>query len=740
MGGHSYLKKTFLITFFFAILISCKKEEYTAVATDNHYVGNISCVSCHKTEHDQWSTSHHFMAMQPANDLTVLGDFNNVIFVADGVTSRFFKKNNKFYINTEGEDGKYQDFEIKFTFGFKPLQQYLVVFPGGRMQPTRASWDTEKKKWFNQYSGDKIPAGDWLHWTGNGQNWNTMCASCHSTNLKKGYDVKTDTYKTTYNDINVSCESCHGPGKIHIDYIKSSEYKDHKKTVGSFLKGYKGEGQMAQINNCGNCHARRVDITGSVLPTKVFMDDFIEELPTNTFFYADGQMKEEDYNYTSFLQSKMFHKGVQCTNCHNPHSGKLKKEGSLVCSQCHAITKYNTPKHTMHLIQSKEVNCIACHMPSKLYMGIDLRHDHSFRIPRPDLSAKYGTPNTCNSCHKDKSADWAAQAIAKNFGKNRKYHFSDDLIPASKLNTESQGHFNNLLKNTTTPNIVKAAVMEYISQLNGDKTLEILLNHLNDNAPSVRFRTLKGLNDFDPSFWIEKASPLLKDNVRGVRIAAAELFLTIPEEQIASNYRTALESAKKEYEKFIIYQTDFAQGNVQAGDYYSRLGNLQMAEKFYKRAVKKDNRLTIAHINLASTLNALEKNDEALQHLLVAQKLEPKSDHVYYTLGLLYAEMKNNDLAIKSLQKAIALNSSNIQAYYNYGLILQQNNNSVAAEKVFRQALKVDPTNGNVLYALTILYAQQNNISKAVEVGMVLKQYHGNNPDYQPLLQNLKLL
>jgi tetratricopeptide (TPR) repeat protein len=733
IGAFLLLATTFIIIF------ECCKPGATEAPTKNEFTGNISCQSCHKQEHNEWLTSHHYMAMLPANDSTVYGDFNNATFTADGVTTRFFKREGKFYIHTEDETGAYREMEVKYIFGFTPLQQYLVEFPGGRMQPTRMSWDTKAKKWFNQYAGEKMPAGDWLHWTGNGQNWNTMCASCHSTNVNKGYDELTDTYKTTYNDINVSCESCHGPGKNHIDYVNGSDYKDGKKTEGSLLLLYKTGNRMAAINTCGYCHARRGDITGNPFPGPEVMEDYIPELPTTEFFFADGQMNDEDYNYTSFLQSKMFHRGVQCTNCHNPHTNKLKLDGSLVCSQCHAKDAYESEKHTLHKIGSAGVNCISCHMPSKIYMGNDLRHDHSFRIPRPDLTAKYGTPNTCNACHSDKSPQWAADAITKGYGKSPGYHWSEDLVAGSLLDAQSEPHLGKLAGDSAVPSIVRAATMRYLGQLNNENAGRTLLNYLGDSSAMVRYTALKGLRNFDPQLWLSAASSLLSDKVRAVRIAAADLYLDIPQNQIPQEHFQAYTNAKSELDRFIHYQTDFAQGNLQAGDYFQRQNDLASAAKYYKRAILKDSQLVNARVNLAANLNATGKNSEALQQLQIASKIQPTSDHIFYTLGLLYSEMGDVKNADAAFRQAVTINPANIRALYNYGLLLSQNGRNGDAEKLFIQALKTEPTNGDVLFAITILYVQEKQFDKAIEKGRILKQFHGNNPAYAQLLQNLKL-
>ncbi|HSK12683.1 MAG TPA: tetratricopeptide repeat protein [Phnomibacter sp.] len=727
-----------LCTALLIFLECCRTGEVTATAK-NEYTGSASCRSCHAPEHDEWLSSHHYMAMQPATDSTVLGDFNDAVLQADGMTTRFFKMDGKYYINTEDATGTYRDMEVKYIFGFTPLQQYLVEFPGGRMQATRMSWDTKAKKWFHQYAGDKIPPGDWLHWTGNGQNWNTMCASCHSTNVRKGYEFESDTYHTTWNEINVSCESCHGPGSDHISYINGNDYKKGKKVAGSLLLMYRAEGHMAQVNACGYCHARRTDITENVHPGKEVLQDHIPELPVLPYFHADGQMDDEDYNYAPFLQSKMYKQGVRCTDCHNPHTNKLKLEGPLVCGQCHAPDTYVSEKHTLHKVGTVGVNCISCHMPSKYYMGNDLRHDHSFRVPRPDLTAKYGTPNTCNACHSDKSAQWAADAVQQHFGRGPAYHFSEDLIPGSRLNAESALHLTKLAADSAIPNIIRAATLHYIGQLQNDQSRQ-LLSYLRDSSALVRYTALRGLRSYPYQAWTGSVLPLLKDPVRAVRIAAADLFTGLQQDLLPATALQDLAAARAELQQYIWFQTDFAQGNLLAGDHFNRMGDAGTAERLYRRAILKDSQLVNARVNLAALLNASRRNEEALQQLELSARIQPRSDHVFYTLGLLYAEMGDLPKAERSLQQAATLNSSNVRAMYNHGLLLAQQEKKAEAEKKYLQALAVDPANGSVLNALTILYLQQGQMDKARETGMKLKKYHGNDPAYRDLLGRMRLL
>lgn len=731
-----------IVFIFFDVFVFQKKsaDEQASTMNSNEFTGDVTCKSCHTKEYMEWQSSHHFMAMQPANDSTVKGDFNNVVFTSDGVSSRFFKKSNQFFINTQGEDGKNHDYEIKYTFGFTPLQQYLVKFPGGRMQVTRASWDTQKKKWFHQYKGQKIPPGDWLHWTGNAQNWNTTCADCHSTDLKKNYALESDTYHTTYSAVNVSCEACHGAGKNHIDYIKK-EYQKGDKIPGSMLQLAKNAGQIAQINTCAPCHARRTAVSNNKFASAELLDDFIPEIPSVGSFHADGQVNEEDFIYTSFLQSKMFHAGVKCSNCHNPHSGKVVLTANNLCMQCHQ-KKYNESSHTFHAANTAGSECISCHMPGKYFMGNDYRHDHGFRVPRPDLSVKYGTPNACNNCHDDKSSRWAADAVSKWYGPKRKYHFAEDLIPGSRAGSNSELYLLNLLnllKNTTVPNIVKATVASYLANIPTQNSLNALLGCLKEKDAQIRYRALRSLVNFDPRGWLNAAAPLLKDQVRAVRVAAADLFLTLPADQLPSGYASALSAAKNDLIDYLYSQADFASGNIMLGDYYMRLQDNSNAEKFYLRGLKKDSLLNLARLNLSVIYNLDGKNEQALQVLKTAERIDPRNERIYYNIALLYNEMQDTGNALINFEKAVQLKSTNPRLYYNYGLLLLMNTYVKKAEAILQKGLTFSAEDEGVNYALAYLYLKQKQPYKALSHASILKKINPNNPEYASIFAELKM-
>ena len=353
--------------------------------------------------------------MQPANPRSVLGNFNHATFSGPGVTSTFFRRGAKFMTRTEGPDGRLHDYEVQFTFGVFPLQQYLIAMPGGRLQALGIAWDSSSRqaggqRWFFLYPDRKIRAPDPLHWTGIDQTWNYMCADCHSTNVRKNYDEQKRTYATCYAEIDVSCESCHGPGSDHVAWTQNRGDRkplqanegltidlDERKGVVWTIDPATGNARRSsprtserEIMTCARCHARRGQIHEDYLHGQPVGDDYRVALLDSDLYFPDGQIKEEVYEYGSFVQSRMFHAGVTCSDCHEPHGLKLRAEGNQVCLQCHAAPKYDSARHHFHKLGAGGSRCVECHMPTRTYMVIDVRRDHSIRIPRPDRNYPAG--------------------------------------------------------------------------------------------------------------------------------------------------------------------------------------------------------------------------------------------------------------------------------------------------------------------------------------------------------------
>lgn len=411
--------KTFILAlaaFSLSIVGAIAFDWWTAIPSDKaaHFVGRKSCAECHPKQAESFRGSHHDLAMDVASPTTVLGDFSGVNFSHHGIESRLYRDGERYMIHTEGEDGRLKDFEVKYVFGVTPLQQYMVELGKapeakdnelGRLQVLRISWDTKNQKWFYLPPPDvseRILPGDDLHWTGVAQRWNSMCADCHSTNVRKGFDAKSNHYRTTFSEIDVSCEACHGAGSNHVELASAySLFWDRKQ--GKAIGGFKKADPEIELGACFRCHSRRQLLSEDWHPGESLSEVALPESLSPLTHHCDGQIRDEVYEHGSFLQSRMYAKGIRCTDCHDPHSVKLKHTGNQVCTSCHqhSAGKYDTPAHHKHKPGGTGAQCVDCHMPTKTYMELDVRRDHSLRVPRPDQSVELGTPNACTSCHID---------------------------------------------------------------------------------------------------------------------------------------------------------------------------------------------------------------------------------------------------------------------------------------------------------------------------------------------------
>ncbi|MGD8610364.1 MAG: multiheme c-type cytochrome, partial [Desulfobacterales bacterium] len=503
------------------------------------FVGSKKCMGCHKAEYDRWQNSLHDRAMEVADDTTVLGDFNNAEVEFHGVTSRFYRQDAKFFVHTQGPDGKMGEFEITHTFGWYPLQQYLVPFPGGRLQCLPIAWDVKKKNWYHLYPDAPIDPKDWLYWTNAGQNWNGMCAECHSTNLKKNYDMSNDSYNTTWSEIDVSCEACHGPGSRHVAWAELPDMARPQTANYQLVVKTKGMDSRAQVELCAPCHARRAILGDYTHAEPDLLDSMLPSLLTPELYFTDGQILEEVYVYGSFTQSKMYSRNVRCSDCHDVHSIKKVKEGNALCLQCHKAAIYDTKVHHFHKgkgekgepIKSKDgkilfevgtgAECVQCHMPERPYMVIDYRADHSFRIPRPDLSIKLGTPNACNRCHVDKTDRWSDQYITKWYGPGRRAHYGTILAEGREGSADAHKDLLKLASDPLYPVIVRSTALSLLEAYTGKETSRAYELALLDDEALIRRTAVDHINVNDPKRQTQLLTSMLYDPVKAVRIEAA---------------------------------------------------------------------------------------------------------------------------------------------------------------------------------------------------------------------------
>lgn len=585
---------------------------------DAKYVGSEACGACHEKAYTDWSTSHHALAMQPASTETVQAAFDHTIGDTDLIATE-----TDFLARLPDGSGKRDTFKITHTFGVAPLQQYLVDIGQGKKQVLRATWDTREsgaggQRWYQQFPNEEVPPGDVLHWTRISQNWNSMCGDCHSTGFVKNYDEKTDTFSSRWQEISVGCEACHGPGSAH---------------VANPAMGFSGDAFLAepgqQPDVCAPCHARRAQLAEGYQPGMALMDFYLPELLNPPLYHPDGQIDDEVYVYGSFKSSKMHQAGVVCGDCHNPHRAAVHVEGDALCAQCHSPTgnprfpqlkklDYTSSAHHLHASDSEGARCVNCHMGGKVYMGNDLRHDHSFRVPT--LSTNPDVPITCENCHTNQSRDWFADHLPL-----RSDHFSTALA------TGEETALIDLVDDQKNNTIVRATALSRLATSKLAGAARVTLAASRSDADLLRHTSLANATLLDDVRRVGLIRRLLTDPIRAVRIEAASAALDLSaEERLQLGDR--FDSALAEYRATLHLSAETAEAQTSLARVNSAMGDLVAAQSALERALEINPSFVPALINLADLYRVTGRDAEAGPFLQRATQISlpiPSADQAY---------------------------------------------------------------------------------------------------------------
>jgi len=693
----------------------------TTVQGKAEFIGSAACKDCHADAYRSWQGSQHELAMQHATDAAVRGNFNDAKFDYAGVESTFFRRDGKYFVRTDGADGALADFEIKYTYGVYPLQQYLIEFPDGRIQALSIAWDTRAKdaggqRWFHLYPNERVDHRDELHWTRRSQNWNFMCADCHSTDVRKNYDAATDTFKTSWAEITVGCEACHGPGSRHREWAKKKGADpargltvalDERHGVGWKIDPATGNATRSDVRRtdreievCAQCHARRAQIAEGYHAGKPFLDHYRPALLTPGLYYPDGQQRDEVYIWGSFLQSKMYRAGVTCSDCHDPHSQKLRAEGNAVCAQCHLPAKYDAPSHHFHK-PGPGTRCVDCHMPAATYMVVDPRRDHSLRIPRPDLSVTLGVPNACNGCHADRTAQWAEDAVRKWTGHRPDgfQKFAATLAAAERGDARAAGNLAVLSGDISQPAIARATAAEALWRFPSQATLDALERGLKDANPLVRRASATAAAALPLERRVPLVAPLLDDPVRTVRIEAASSLASAGDKALNPAQRASFDRAAAEFEAVQRYSADRPEAHVSLGSFYAQLGRHADADKAYRKALAMDPRYVPAYVNLADLYRAQGRDADAEAALQEGLKQVPESAALQHAYGLSLARLKRMPEALRALEQAARLAPDDARFAYVYAVALNSAGKPREAIAEIDRALARHPDDRELLNA-----------------------------------------
>ncbi len=726
----------------------------SAVVMATDFVGSKTCVNCHEQAYQYWQGSHHDMSMKHATKESVLGDFNNATLAVDDnklnsetkVQSTFFKKANQYWVNIKGSDGKFHDYQIKYTFGYTPLQQYMVEFDDGRVQLIPFAWDSRAEKeggqrWFNLYP-DMTTKHQEFFWTNTGQNWNYMCADCHSTNVDKNFDVSTNTYNTTFSEINVACESCHGAASDHLTWAQQQDglskndksikpndgdigfTRDLSKSVKQWQANTdknkktlqpKSIEHSQQVLVCAQCHSRRTQISDNdFVKGNAFGERYLLDLVSSTNYHPDGQVYNEDFVYGSFLQSKMYKKGVVCSNCHNPHTAELKLPIETLCLQCHQADNYASTKHHKHPENSSGAQCVNCHMPETTYMEIDARRDHGFHIPTPNLAKKLGTPDTCLTCHEDKNSQWSASKV-NDWYPNSQVKDEKDFVPVFAainlaLNEQQlQGvsaELSRISQTISYAGIIRASALTKMASVSNTNTIIAIARAAKSADENIRLGAIEGAQSMQAAEKWRVLSPLLNDKVLAVRINAA-FALTSLWQNLSQSQQAQLTPALNEYIESQRFNADRSFAHSNMGIIAAYQGNTEQAIKAFKQGISIEQSFAQTYLNLSQVYYQRGENQQSISTLQQGKKANPDNASLSYNLGLAFIRTKDKINAAKELAIATQLAPQNSHYFYVYGLSLEQVKPSAAYEALY-QAFQLS-NNPQHLYALCEMKIRHKN-------------------------------
>jgi len=730
------------------------------------YVGSEACAGCHAESYAAWRGSQHAAAMQEATPETVLATFEGVVLRGTDSEARLRRDGDAFVVRTAGPDGKPADFRVRYTFGLYPLQQYLVEFPQGRLQSLTLAWDARPaeaggQRWIDLYPDQDLRPGNPLHWTGIDQNWNYQCADCHSTNLRKGYDPDSDVFETRWSEIHVGCEACHGPGSAHLAWAERAKSGaaeaegdlglaarlDERRGISWPIDPATGNAKRSapratwlEIDTCARCHARRGQFSDDHAAGQPFQDAFRPALIEPGLYWPDGQMRDEVYNYGSFLTSRMAAAGVTCSDCHEPHAGTLRAPGNAVCVQCHLAEKFDTPAHHHHEAGSAGAQCAACHMPTTTYMVVDPRHDHSFRVPRPDRSVALGTPNACNACHADRDGQWAADTLRAWYPQPKPgfQYFAETFAAADGGDGRARDSLVALAEDSTQPSFVRASALLRLAGDGRPDAIASARKGLRDPDPNLRFAAAEAYAGAEPATQARDLAPLLDDPLRLVRMSAARTLAGAAEAALDASQRGRFDAALAEYVDGQRFNADRPEAHVNLGSLYVVRGDAAGAEAAYRKALAIDPAFVPAWVNLADLQRARDDEEAARATLLAGLEVAPGDATLRHALGLSFARTGDLPAAVQELEAAARAAPESARYTFVYAIALHSAGREQEAIRVLVQGLERHPANREYLLTLASIHLDAGRRDEALQYLAQAAQAYPGDPEVARMLQSLR--
>ncbi|HMJ90147.1 MAG TPA: ammonia-forming cytochrome c nitrite reductase subunit c552 [Candidatus Acidoferrum sp.] len=698
------------------------------------YAGSQSCRDCHTNAYASWERSHHGIA-ERAFEPSDVEAFHPARAIKHGTqTSEATTNDRQFQLIAAARDGAKKAFALDRVIGVDPLIQYLVPEKGGRFQVTELAFDPHKREWFDVYGDEDRKPGEWGHWTGRGMTWNQMCAACHNTRLRKHYDPATDSYATSMVERGVGCESCHGGMADHVKWQRARPQP---------AKGDPTTRKLDRVKSmaaCGACHARRSEITGEFKAGDSFHDHYLLTIPDESdLYFPDGQVRDENYEYTSFLGSKMFTAGVWCMDCHEPHSAKVKAQDNSLCMRCHSTPLPPAPKivetaHSFHPAGKGGSKCVDCHMPQTTYMQRDARRDHGFTIPDPLLTQQFGIPNACNRCHTDKDAAWSLGHVEKWYGRRMERPSrarSQVIAKARRGETNAVPELTRLARGEKI-DVWRASATRLLGTFAGVPDVKTaLLQRAGDSNSLVRANAAQALGPYvhaQDAEAIAVARKLLTDDTRAVRIQAAWALHA----SIDTN-----STVGRELFASLIFNCDQPAGAAQLGTFFLNRAEPHAALTWFEKAVRWDGHSAPLRDSLAVCYSALGRAADAVRELEAACSSAPRDAQLRYRLGLALSEAGQLNDAITTLEQTVKIDPQLASAWYNLGLGYAQLDRAEDALAALVRAESLEPSSPRAPYARATILARMGRADEARRAARRALELHRDFAEAEQLLRTL---
>ncbi len=694
------------------------------------FVGSAACAECHRAQSDAHRGSHHEAALATLSPADLARFDGRTFSSLLGGKTTFSLRDGAPVVSTPMPGGQTATLPVRYVAGVQPLQQYVVETERGKLQSLGVAWDTDKSQWFHVYGKSGVAAADALFFAGAAQNWNHICADCHSTGLERRYDGASDSFDTRWAELSVGCEACHGPGSEHVRSAKAgkpeplparlhrSEPWRPSATGSPEPRAQEGK----ELESCAPCHSRRLPLKEGFVAGDAFLDAFEPDLLRPGRYYADGQVEGEVFEWGSFQQSRMHQAGVRCSDCHEPHSGKPLAQGNALCVRCHEPSRFDTPAHSRHA-GANAPRCVDCHMPPATFMQVHERRDHSIRIPRPDHSVAFGVPNACNGCHQDKAATWARDWVAQWApAALERPHFVDALASDRAGELEAPRRLRELALDASMPSIARATALERLGSYPSARALSTLREALSSPDALIVYGAARGAAQLPPPQRASLLVGALTHRARAVRVAAAKGLAGAAATQLPASARGALERAFVEVEQSFDVSASRPETLVEQSAFELARGKREEAERALQRALRLDPCSAEAQLNLADV--SRQRGDEAAAERAIRAALmcNPKNPGAHHALGLWYVRAKQPRPALASLKEAKELLPTDSRFSYVLAVAMADSGDLAGAIQVLEAARQHRPSDASVLQALASYRERAGSTKGAAELRRDLEQ------------------